>query len=148
MYRDNNSIAFEWQYFVRPMGMNLYECGHWNSECLDISSYRRRRHLIYLCSGNCHAWIHMLSHAVRPNRPVHCSIAAWVGGEGGDWVSAFVQNPKLHEMNGKLCCFIRLFRTYHRCHTTGRLKSWQLAQCNHITLFVVHIEYQLFIGIG
>lgn len=95
MYRDNHSIAFGWQYFVRPMGMNLFAYirnrdQHW--ACRQIVAA-----VIYLYSGNRHAWIDILLRAKRPNRLVHCSIA----------MSERVRKPKLHE-TGKLCCHLEV----------------------------------------
>lgn len=38
--------------------------------------------------------------------------------------------------------------TYNGSHSAGRIESLQSPQRNHVPFFVVHIEYQLFIGIG
>lgn len=99
---------------------------------------------IYLCFDNCHAWIDILLRVMRPNRLVLCSIA----------VCACVCKIRITqwdqiEWNGDWRQIVLLFvSTYNSCHTTGRIESIQLTQCNHITLFIVLIEYHLFIGIG
>lgn len=90
----------------------------------------------YLYSGNGHAWIDSLWRVKRPNRQVHCSIAARECVCVCEWM-----NRKLHK-TGKLCCYLFMhlqrlsFDWPNRNPAIDPMQPYYVSHCAHRVSFV------------
>lgn len=99
MYRDNNSIAFEWQYFVRPMGTNLFAFDRNN----DSSEYWAFQRLVASSSFTRASTIVMLE------LTFYCVQSSQIGQFIVPLLSSECeQNQKLRETRKSLCYSIHL----------------------------------------